>query len=37
MKHLNKINTQYKIAKRYGLVQENIKPIQFYFEKFNEK
>jgi 5-methylcytosine-specific restriction endonuclease McrA len=32
MKHLNEVNTQYKIAKRYGLVQENIKPIKFYFE-----
>jgi 5-methylcytosine-specific restriction endonuclease McrA len=32
MKHLNEINTQYKIAKRYGLVIENIKPIVFYFE-----
>ncbi|MBK5202149.1 MAG: hypothetical protein JJE45_00305 [Prolixibacteraceae bacterium] len=32
MKHLNELNTQYKIAKRYGLVKENIKPIVFYFE-----
>ena len=32
MKHLNEHNTQYKIAKRYGLVQETIKPIVFYFE-----
>lgn len=32
MKHLNEINTQYKIAKRYGLVSENIKPVVFYFE-----
>lgn len=32
MKHLNEINTQYKIAKRYGLVKEDIKPIVFYFE-----
>jgi hypothetical protein len=32
MKHLNELNTQYKIAKRYGLVIENIKPIVFYFE-----
>jgi len=32
MKHLNEINTQYKIAKRYGLVVEDIKPIVFYFE-----
>ena len=32
MKHLNERNTQYKIAKRYGLIQETIKPIIFYFE-----
>lgn len=32
MKHLNEINTQYKIAKRYGLIQEDIKPVVFYFE-----
>jgi len=35
MKHLNEVNTQYKIAKRYGLVKEEIKPVVFYFEKFN--
>lgn len=32
MKHLNEISTQYKIAKRYGLIKETIKPIKFYFE-----
>lgn len=32
MKHLNEISTQYKIAKRYGLVQETTKPVVFYFE-----
>jgi hypothetical protein len=32
MKHLNEINTQYKIAKRYGLVVEVDKPVMFYFE-----
>ena len=32
MKHLNEVSTQYKIAKRYGLVQETIKPVVFYFE-----
>lgn len=32
MKHLNELNTQYKIAKRYGLVKEDIKTIVFYFE-----
>ena len=35
MKHLNELNTQYKIAKRYGLVKEDIHPIEFYFEKNN--
>lgn len=29
---LNNNVTQYKIAKRYGLVTETIKPIVFYFE-----
>lgn len=32
MKHLNEISTQYKIAKRYGLVIEVYKPVVFYFE-----
>jgi len=35
MKHLNELSTQYKVAKRYGLVTEDIKPIKFYFESFN--
>jgi len=34
MKHLNGVNTQYKIAKRYGLVTENEKPVVFYFETY---
>lgn len=33
MKHLNERNTQYKIAKRYDLITETIKPIVFYFER----
>ena len=33
MKHLNEINTQYKIAKRYGLVKETGEEVVFYFEK----
>jgi len=33
MKHLNEVSTQYKIAKRYGLINETIKPIVFYFER----
>jgi 5-methylcytosine-specific restriction endonuclease McrA len=32
MTHLNERSVQYKIAKRYGLVQETIKPVVFYFE-----
>lgn len=32
---LNKVNTQYKIAKRYGLIQETGKEVKFYFETFN--
>lgn len=32
MKHLNGVNTQYKIAKRYGLIEETEKPVVFYFE-----
>ncbi len=33
MKHLNERNTQYKIAKRYGLVIEQENTVVFYFEK----
>ena len=32
MKHLNERSTQYKIAKRYGLVKEFFEPVVFYFE-----
>lgn len=32
---LNNNSTQYKFAKRYGLIQETIKPVQFYFETVN--
>ncbi|MCH8067804.1 MAG: HNH endonuclease [Candidatus Marinimicrobia bacterium] len=35
MNYLNETNTQYKIAKRYGLVSEINKPVKFYFEKKN--
>ncbi len=31
-KHLNEVSTQYKISKRYGLVEEIDKPVVFYFE-----
>lgn len=37
MYHLNELNTQYKVAKRYGLFTENIKPVVFYFETLNIK
>ena len=37
MKHLNEVNTQYKIAKRYGLVIEDIKPVKFYFETLKQQ
>lgn len=32
---LNRDSTQYKIAKRYGLIKEDIKPVVFYYETFN--
>lgn len=35
-KHLNEINTQYKISKRYGLVIEVEKPVVFYFETYKK-
>lgn len=34
---LNKYNTQYKFAKRYGLVDETEKEVVFHFELFNNK
>jgi 5-methylcytosine-specific restriction endonuclease McrA len=30
---LNQRSTQYKFAKKYGLIQETDKPVIFYFEK----
>jgi 5-methylcytosine-specific restriction endonuclease McrA len=35
VKRLNDYSSNYRIAKRYGLVKEEIKPIIFYFEKVN--
>lgn len=29
---LNRDSVQYKIAKRYGLIKEELKPVVFYFE-----
>jgi hypothetical protein len=37
MKHLNEISTQYKIAKRYGLIQETGIEVKFYFETMQVK
>ncbi len=37
MKHLNEVNVQYKVAKRYGLITETPKPVIFYFETINSK
>lgn len=34
MKHLNEVSTQYKIAKRFGLIEETGFGIEFYFETF---
>jgi 5-methylcytosine-specific restriction endonuclease McrA len=36
MKHLNGASVQYKIAKRYGLIEEHINPIEFYFEYYEK-
>lgn len=33
MKHLNEVSTQYKIAKRYGLISETNVDVVFYFER----
>ncbi|MDD2284719.1 MAG: hypothetical protein PHU98_06380 [Mariniphaga sp.] len=35
MKHLNEHSTQYKIAKRYGLITETNIDVKFHFEKVN--
>lgn len=34
---LNRDSTQYKIAKRYGLIQETGKKVVFYFETYKTK
>lgn len=34
---LNQYSTQYKFAKRYGLVCENDIKVEFYFEKFKDE
>ena len=37
MVSLNRDSVIYKVAKRYGLIKETIKPIVFYFEKVEAK
>ena len=32
---LNEYSTQYKFAKKYGLIQENSIEVVFFFERFN--
>lgn len=34
---LNRDSVQYRIAKRYGLLQETEKPVTFYFEQYNSE
>lgn len=36
VKSLNNYSVQYKIAKRYGLVQENDIEVKFYFENYEQ-
>ena len=37
MKHLNEVSTQYKLAKRYGLISETGAEVVFYFETGKQK
>ena len=37
IKSLNRDSTQYKIAKRYGFIQEIEKPVVFFFETYRKK
>lgn len=37
IERLNKRSSNYRMAKKYGLVQETPNPIIFYFEKHNTK
>ncbi|MFY0655052.1 MAG: HNH endonuclease [Cyclobacteriaceae bacterium] len=32
--NINRDSSNYRILKRYGLIEENIKPIKFYFENY---
>lgn len=35
VRRLNDYSSNYRMAKRYGQIEETIKPITFYFEKIN--
>ena len=35
VKRLNAYSANYRIAKRFGLITENVKPIKFYYETLN--
>ncbi|WP_460916053.1 hypothetical protein, partial [Spirosoma areae] len=37
VKSLNRDSTQYKIAKRYGFIEEIQKPVVFYFETVQQQ
>ena len=37
VRSLNLRSTQYKIAKRYGLVEETEIDVEFYFEKYEKE
>ena len=37
VKRLNNYSSNFRIAKRYGLVKEEMKPIVFYFETINKE
>ena len=34
IKRLNSYSSNYRIAKRYGLLEETLRPIKFHFEQF---
>jgi len=37
IKSLNRDSVQYKVSKRYGLIQEIDRDVEFYFEKFQNE
>ena len=34
IRSLNRDSTQYKVARRYGLIVEAVQPVVFYFEQY---